>query len=135
VKAVKVTRREQREQRIEQRALRLLEVLSAERPCDACTLCCTHLAVEEIGKPAGERCPWLSEEGCTRYETRPKQCQNFYCAYKLGIGPRPDITGIVLVPKHDEEHGAHLIARGPGLPDGRKPGEHLFPPVGMRASP
>jgi hypothetical protein len=52
------------------------------RKCGECSLCCKLLHVEEVPKPAGLWCPHcLKSRGCSIYDSRPKQCQNFYCGW------------------------------------------------------
>lgn len=67
------------------------------RSCDACTLCCTQLEIEskpgystrldtaeDIAKPAGRACRYLTSEGCGIYEVRPLVCRQFACDWLLG---------------------------------------------------
>ena len=81
------------------------------RKCGTCTLCCTALAVPELGKKNGERCVHLTPQGCGIYEDRPPSCQVFECAWLQGAGSglhtRPDYTGGVMVGELDE--GPHNL--------------------------
>lgn len=83
----------------------------SKRKCGACTLCCTTLAVPELGKKNGERCVHLTSEGCGIYEDRPLSCQVFECAWLQGAGDglhtRPDFTGGVLIGELDQ--GPHKL--------------------------
>lgn len=36
-------------------------------------------------KPGGEWCPRICDTGCSIYETRPRQCRDFQCAWLRGI--------------------------------------------------
>lgn len=68
------------------------------RPCDGCTACCVHMAVDSIGKPEGEPCKAIRPEGCAMYNKRPKDCKEFYCVWAQGQLPddhRPDKLGIL----------------------------------------
>lgn len=70
-----------------------------KRKCGACTLCCTALAVPELGKKNGERCQHLTPTGCGIYEDRPPSCRAFECLWLQGDGDpsvRPDRLGAVL---------------------------------------
>lgn len=62
------------------------------RTCGTCTACCTSLRIdarpgystrldtgEDISKPAGERCRFLTALGCGIYEVRPLVCRRFKC--------------------------------------------------------
>ncbi len=73
---------------------------SGSRECGACSLCCTVLRVDELGKLAGEPCPQLRPEGgCGIYETRPGICRAYRCLWLSGglePGDRPDRLGAVV---------------------------------------
>ncbi len=46
--------------------------------CRLCTRCCIDYGIPEISKPAGVRCPYLTEEGlCEIYQDRPRRCRDF----------------------------------------------------------
>lgn len=77
---------------------RHLAVVTADRPCGSCTACCL-LAVHALGKPAGVPCSAQQEGGgCVRYAARPRECSDFYCAYKMGhVEARPDVSGVLFV--------------------------------------
>lgn len=70
------------------------------RRCGRCTACCTVLGVEETGKPHQTKCEHeVRHKGCAIYPTKPKQCSNFMCLWKMGFGTRkdaPDLIGVVL---------------------------------------
>lgn len=73
-----------------------LPVVEDVRECGGCTLCCTLLAVEAIGKDEQTRCDHECEQGCAIYSTRPEPCKAFRCYWHLGILPielRPDKVG------------------------------------------
>ena len=58
--------------------------LAAGRSCDGCTLCCKLLNVRTLNKP---RLVWCQDcaigVGCRVYETRPRECIEFYCLYRI----------------------------------------------------
>ncbi len=82
-----------------------------DRKCGTCFLCCTALAVPELGKKNGEPCVHASMEGCAIYDDRPLSCRVFACAWLQGAGDglhtRPDHTGGVMVGEND--HGPHKL--------------------------
>jgi len=70
---------------------------AAARSCGTCSLCCTVLRVDELGKRAGEDCRHqCGEQGCGIYETRPPICRSYQCLWRQGgleEDERPDATG------------------------------------------
>ena len=70
------------------------------RKCGRCTACCTVLGVDEINKPHMKKCEHeKTHKGCSIYATKPAQCSNFMCLWKMGFGARkdaPDQIGIVV---------------------------------------
>jgi hypothetical protein len=77
---------------------RSLPVATQTRPCDGCTECCSVFGVDEIEKDPWIPCDQLSHEGCSIYETRPKQCRGFHCLWQSGVGTqddRPDRLGVI----------------------------------------
>jgi len=77
-----------------------------ENKCGECTLCCTHYPIEELNKPANVACYNLCSTGCSIYDTRPKVCSDYECAWrqeeKVTIELRPDKSGIMFT-KLDEQ--------------------------------
>lgn len=86
----------------------------AKHPCGPCSVCCTTLAVEAIGKAEGESCANLvgggpdgpRTRGCGIYATRPEACAEYNCLYRVGLlddigaigggaAGRPDALGIL----------------------------------------
>lgn len=68
--------------------------------CGACNACCIIPTHPELGKPSYARCEHLCDRGCGVYDTRPKRCSDFRCAWHLGwLGPRvdrrPDQCGVM----------------------------------------
>lgn len=55
------------------------------RECGSCTLCCKVLEVTDLKKPVNTVCSHImSGGGCDIYETRPRQCRGFSCAWLQG---------------------------------------------------
>jgi hypothetical protein len=73
------------------------------RSCGRCNECCTHLSIEEIGKPKNVTCRAASREGCQVYAERPHSCRVFQCFWLLGFGKpadRPDRSKLMVYPQH-----------------------------------
>ncbi len=73
----------------------------SERSCGDCTLCCTVLRVDELGKPGGVPCRHLrtGPPGCGIHPTRPRICRRYRCLWLQGgleEQDRPDRLGAVL---------------------------------------
>lgn len=72
------------------------------RSCGDCNACCIAPSIAEIAKPAFSPCHNLcgGNEGCSRYEDRPKDCRTFNCSWRntpvLPNKFRPDRCGLVL---------------------------------------
>lgn len=76
--------------------------------CGGCTLCCKVCVVPELHKPAGTKCRYQGEGGCTNYENRPESCRKFECAYYQAGGNielRPDHCGVVWERTGDTMYG------------------------------
>lgn len=74
---------------------------AAGRECGDCGLCCKLLAVDEIGKPAGEWCAHFAPgRGCGIYDRRPTACATFQCLWlkqsELGPEWQPNKARFVL---------------------------------------
>jgi Fe-S-cluster containining protein len=71
------------------------------RECGACTVCCIVPGIDtrEIQKRTGSVCRHCSGGGCAIYESRPKACREFFCAWmqddRLGPDWRPDRSGVL----------------------------------------
>lgn len=82
--------------------LKVLESVIAKRPCDGCSACCTTLGVPAAQTKSGERCQHVSVSGgCSIYATRPTDCREYACSWKMGIGSheqRPDKVGFTITP-------------------------------------
>jgi hypothetical protein len=81
---------------VRQGDLRMETTLVAGRECGTCTVCCTHLTIDDpdLQKPAGVACCNLRPEGgCRIYDSRPHTCRTFYCGWRrlkwFGAGLRP----------------------------------------------
>ena len=71
------------------------------RVCGACSLCCTLLRVDELGKPGGTPCRNQCRDvpGCGIHVTRPSICRAYRCLWLQGSleqQDRPDRLGAVL---------------------------------------
>lgn len=95
--------------------MRMFDQTLAERPCGECKACCTVMGVPEFEKPVDTPCKHLCVTGCGIYEARPVSCQQFECAWRLGIGTldqRPDKLGLVLFPLSPKANLGHaFVAR------------------------
>lgn len=73
---------------------------AAARECGACSLCCSVLRVDELGKRAGVDCVHQrGREGCAIHATRPSICRAYECLWLQGgleDAERPDRTGGVV---------------------------------------
>lgn len=75
--------------------------LVAGRDCGACTACCITPSIDnaEIQKISGVRCRHCVANACDIYDTRPKVCRAFHCAWRylpaLGENWRPDRSGVL----------------------------------------
>jgi hypothetical protein len=71
------------------------------RSCGDCDVCCVVPALDEPGltKPPGVPCKNLCPSGCAIYESRPKPCRAFLCAWRLmpelDESWRPDRVGLL----------------------------------------
>lgn len=71
------------------------------QPCAGCTMCCVLLGVKEIEKLPNRMCQHCEPGvGCKVYAERPTACQEFECAYALGMlgegeDARPDNSYVV----------------------------------------
>lgn len=72
----------------------------ADRDCGDCNVCCKVLIIDALNKPAGVLCRhWSKEHHCTCYETRPADCRNFLCGWRvqqLSDAWRPDRSEIAI---------------------------------------
>ena len=76
------------------------EHAARERSCEACSLCCTVLRVDELKKLGGLPCEHQREGGgCSIHETRPRICRAYSCLWLSGgLAPedRPDQLGAIV---------------------------------------
>lgn len=81
-----------------------------DRTCGECHACCTVLAIRDLNKPVHETCKHLDaskNDGCTVYDQRPRDCQEYRCAWlsDAGFGDtwhRPDRHGILYTPRDNK---------------------------------
>lgn len=84
---------------------------TAARPCGACSMCCTTLAIESLGKPAGVRCTHLGKhgEGCTIYDTRPSECSAFECVWLQALTREGENERARLMPRTTRPDRCHVL--------------------------
>jgi Fe-S-cluster containining protein len=78
-------------------------------------LCCNVTMVPELRKPERTWCTNCNESGCGIYETRPKSCRTFECAWLLGELPdemRPDKVHVMIEKVTDS---IRLVLEEPGF--------------------
>jgi Fe-S-cluster containining protein len=100
------------------------------RQCGSCYACCVGLGIEELKKWSGQPCRHLTgaqgpEHRCGIYDTRPKPCSRFQCAWKqghLGDNCRPDECGFILVFYWLEDENPPYAAATITIMDGVKAG-------------
>jgi hypothetical protein len=75
------------------------------RECGSCTACCVALTIDEpeLQKLPGYACSNCREgAGCAIYETRPKICREWFCAWRrldwIAATLRPDRSGVLIIP-------------------------------------
>jgi len=68
-------------------------------------MCCTHIEVQALNKPAGRVCQYACD-GCTIYDRRPEQCAGFDCLWmvepSLPEALWPKLCGVFFEPFWDE---------------------------------
>jgi hypothetical protein len=79
--------------------------MTTPNPCGECSMCCQHLLIEALEKPAGVLCSHF-KGGCTIYEGRPNSCRGFHCgwlksqrlapAWRMGPEWRPDRAKFIM---------------------------------------
>ena len=80
--------------------------------CGNCTACCTMFPIGPIDKPMNTRCQHSTGSACSIYDTKPKMCTEFMCAYLQGGNNeelRPDKCGIIFVKKTDKIFSGILV--------------------------
>lgn len=78
-----------------------------DRTCGSCTLCCTLLAVQSLGKGMNEPCRYQVTEGCRVYAHRPYACRMFDCLWLRGLGTEAQ--------RPDRIHAVWTVLRGGAL--------------------
>lgn len=101
---------------------------TVRRECGGCIGCCRALEVPWLEKPPYVACEHAVEGvGCGIYETRPKECGLFKCAWLdapkgmefLTEDDRPDKLGVMLVTKGQVD-GYNLVQLWELVPDALK---------------
>lgn len=92
------------------------------RNCDGCQACCgpaLRINKPDLVVPRGETCPYVSDSGCSRWNTDlPEVCRGFLCNYliepgRLRLEERPDHVGAIIQRTNDR-----LTRLSECLPDG-----------------
>jgi len=65
------------------------------------------MGVPELGKPHGTACVHCTGSACGIYQSRPRSCRDFDCAYSMGVFGdvpelRPDALGVMLYAANTE---------------------------------
>lgn len=75
----------------------------ARNVCGECNMCCTTMGVQDqasgLDKPEWVTCPHARSQGCAIYETRPDNCADWLCLWKMLVDDpklRPDKCGLVM---------------------------------------
>lgn len=88
--------------------------MNPERACGGCTACCKTHGIQSINKPENAWCVHCDiGKGCRRYETRPQECVDFSCSWRMGLGSeadRPDRSRCVIDVHELPEIGPILVA-------------------------
>jgi len=90
--------------------------LVPNRECGTCTVCCYALPIDtkEMRKESGAVCEHCDGRSCRIYATRPENCRDFYCGWRLlpqlGDDWRPDMCGVLVSPQ-GENIPAHYELR------------------------
>ena len=102
----------------------LKRIMTVNRACEGCTMCCKLLAVPELQKPMGLGCPHvINGQGCGIYEARPRSCRVFDCLWLTTDLPdywKPDRSKMVVA---GDETGLvlNIIVDGGSIDVWRKP--------------
>lgn len=83
----------------------MINLPMTNRTCDGCTICCTVMAVQELGKPYNCRCEHITSDNkrCEIYQNRPDNCRVYEClwlASEINISPKE--SGILYNLEKDE---------------------------------
>ena len=75
--------------------------LAAGRDCGSCNLCCKVYSSVSIGKEQGKWCRHCEiGVGCKIYDTRPPDCQSFFCLWRIDkaipVNWKPDVAKFVI---------------------------------------
>lgn len=83
----------------------VIPIVSAERNCDGCTVCCDGWlpgkANEHYFYP-GKKCHYVNDMGCSIYDTRPEvPCKSFKCAWLVNTEipewMKPSIINAIII--------------------------------------
>jgi len=83
--------------------------------CGECTLCCTLLPIEWLGKPADVICEHC-DKGCMIHETKHHECASFECSWlQSGVDNpdlRPDRCGVIFEKVDDSTFFGTVVPGG-----------------------
>jgi len=84
-------------------ALRVTEESVKPNKCGECRACCTVLAIQQLEpqKPNWTPCPHECGNGCSIYQSKPEECNEYQCHYLEGVfgsdpAFRPDKLGLLV---------------------------------------
>jgi len=90
------------------------------RGCGGCALCCKIMRIEELDKPKGAWCPHCAPNraGCTIYDSRPRECRTFHCAWLTleQLGPEWQPTRAKMVLSFEAGGKRIVVHVDPGTP-------------------
>lgn len=86
---------------------------SNKRICGDCQACCYATRIDELKKPAFQRCDLQCSTGCSKYDGRPNECRDYKCTWLIGFGneeARPDKLGIMFTSRSHPKLGPWVSA-------------------------
>lgn len=95
------------------------------KSCGECNACCQGLLYGNAYgnvQSMGQQCKFLVSKRCSIYDTRPKFCFDYQCAYTQGLldeDMRPDKCGLLATVKYDEttqKQYLHVTETKPDIP-------------------
>lgn len=88
------------------------------RECGTCTVCCYALPIDtpEMRKGSGVVCEHCDGRGCSIYPSRPNNCREFFCGWRVlpQVGPdwRPDLCGVLISPQNQNIPAHYELREG-----------------------
>jgi hypothetical protein len=83
------------------------------RTCGECQACCYATRIDELKKPAFQRCELQCDTGCSKYDGRPDECRNYKCTWLIGFSgadARPDKLGVMFTSRSHPQLGPWISA-------------------------